>query len=274
MDNRPIGIFDSGIGGLTCIPHLMRELPEEKIIYFGDTARVPYSARTFPVIRSFSMQIADFLVEQDVKMIVIACNTATVASIEAIREKYPNIPVVGIIDKAVEKVAEVCTKEQRIGIIATKTTIGSGIYEKLIKFLNSELNVYSVACQAFALLIEEGIVDKDIMNLVIKHYLDDFVLKHKIDTMVLGCTHYPIIRENIEELYPDINIIDPSVEVVNKIKEQLAKRDIFAKDSACENVFYASELTETFKSMMAKTVKGSEANIKLKVWGDMTNYDT
>jgi len=275
MDNRPIGFFDSGIGGLTCIPHFIEGLPKERVIYFGDTARVPYSSRTFSVIREFSIQIADFLVKQDVKMIVIACNTATVASIDVIRKKYPNIPIIGIMDKAIEEITQTCSEEQKIGVIATKTTIASGIYERRIKSLNSELSVFSIACQAFAMLIEEGIMDRDIMNLVIKHYLDDFIKQNEIDTLVLGCTHYPLIRKNIEELYPHVCIVDPSKEVIFQIKSELELRNMSAKTPKFENVFYASDLTDSFKKMLASIFGDKEVEIRLKNFeGDMLTYDT
>jgi len=129
MDNRPIGFFDSGLGGLTTIPYLVEKLPEEKIVYFGDTARTPYGSKAVSTIRQFSMQIAEFLKSQNVKMIVIACNTVTSTCLQLLKQKYPDIPVVGIIDPAAKKISEICTSDNHIGIIGTKATISNMAYE-------------------------------------------------------------------------------------------------------------------------------------------------
>lgn len=149
MDNRPIGFFDSGLGGLTCIPHMMRDLPEEKIIYFGDTARTPYGSKAANTIRSFSMEIADFLVKSDVKMIVIACNTVSATCVEDLRKRFPQIPILGIIEPAAKAVAGSCRAGSRIGIIGTKVTISSGAYKKAIQARNPELKIFETACPAF-----------------------------------------------------------------------------------------------------------------------------
>lgn len=249
MDNRPIGFFDSGLGGLTCIPYLMRELPEEKVVYFGDTARTPYGSKAVSTIRKFSVQIARFLVEQGVKMIVIACNTVSATVIGDIKNEFPDTPVIGIIEPAAKKTAGMCAPENRIGIIGTKATVSSGAYERFINDAKPGLNVFSTACPALVPLIEEGITSGGIIDLTIKYYLDDFINENRIDTVVLGCTHYPLIRGNLEEIYPDITIIDPSQEIVSKIQETLFERDMFAAGSEFENVFYASDLSDNFIKM-------------------------
>ena len=188
MDNRPIGFFDSGLGGLTCIPHMMRDLPEEKIIYFGDTARTPYGSKAANTIRNFSMEIADFLVKSGVKMIVIACNTVSATCVEDLRRKFPQIPILGIIDPAAKAVADSCKDGSRVGIIGTKVTINSGAYKKAIQAHNPKLEIFETACPAFVPLIEEGIIENDIMDLTIQYYMDDFIRDNDIDTVVLGCT--------------------------------------------------------------------------------------
>ena len=139
MDNRLIGFFDSGLGGLTSIPHLKRLLPKEKIIYFGDTARTPYGSKAVSTIRTFATQIADFLVSKDVKMIVIACNTVSSTCLEMLREKFPDVSIVGIIDPAAKAVSKKCSLSSKIGIIGTKVTVRSGTYSKLIKAYNENL---------------------------------------------------------------------------------------------------------------------------------------
>lgn len=264
MDNRPIGFFDSGLGGLTCIPILFKKFPEERVIYFGDTARTPYGSKTVSTIKTYANQIADFLKTKDVKMMVIACNTITATCLDDLRKRFPDTPIVGIISPAAKKVSEVCDETNNIGIIATKVTIASGDYEKKIKTLNPKLKVYSKAAPAFVPLIEEGIIDNEIMNLTIKYYLDDFIEENQIDTLVLGCTHYPIIRENILNLYPNLKVINPSYEIIRPIKEILTSMDMEAKDSEKENVFYASDLSENFENIIQKILDVEKSGLNLK----------
>ena len=264
MDNRPIGFFDSGLGGLTCIPHLISELPEEKVVYFGDTARTPYGSKAEATIRNFSLEIAGFLMENDVKMIVIACNTVSSVALTDIREKYPDIPVIGIIRPAAEKIAKACAPGDRLGIIGTKAMIRSGAYDRELSVLCGWLDFFSAACPALVPLIEEGIIESDIMDLTIKYYLDGFIKKNDINIMVLGCTHYPLIRRNIERLYPKLKIIDPSVEVVTEIKTTLSDRNISAKDSRFVNTFYASDLSENFVNMIDRIFADTAVSVKFK----------
>lgn len=264
MDNRPIGFFDSGLGGLTCIPNLMKMLPKERIIYFGDTARTPYGSKAASTIRSFSGQIADFLVKQGVKMIVIACNTVSATCLSHLQERYPDVPVVGIIQPAAEKIAKTCSIMNKIGIIGTKVTIQSGQYKALVQDINDELDIYETPCPAFVPLIEEGIIQNDIMDLTIKYYMDDFILENRLDTIVLGCTHYPLIRSNIKRLYPTLRIINPSEEIVHSVKRILARRDMLAEEPDFENVFYASDLSENFVNMIERIFHNEEFKVKFK----------
>jgi glutamate racemase len=264
MDNRAIGFFDSGLGGLTCIAPLAKLLPEEKVIYFGDTARTPYGSKAPATIKSFSMQIADFLVSNDVKMLVIACNTISATCLDDLRERYPDIPIIGIITPAAERVARVTSMGNHIGIIGTKVTIASGAYEKALHELNPDLSISSVACPAFVPLIEEGIINSDIMDLTIRYYMEDFVLENRIDTMVLGCTHYPLIKSSIERIFPDIKIVNPSEEIVFAIRDELFKRDMQAQGSTLTNTFYASDLSENFIRMIESITSGSDVEVKFK----------
>lgn len=265
MDNRPIGFFDSGLGGLTSIPNLFQKLPNERVIYFGDTARTPYGSKAVSTIRQYSMQIADFLVSKDVKMIVIACNTISATCLDELRDKFPDIPILGIISPAARKVAKVCTQENNIGIIATKVTTQSGAYRERIRDFNEELNVFDMATPAFVPLIEEGIIENEIMDLTIRYYMDDFIKNNKIDTLVLGCTHYPIIRKNIEKIYPGLNIINPSYEIINRVRQILENDDALADaNNDRENIFYASDLSENFSNMIQKVLETEESNLILK----------
>lgn len=271
MDNRPIGFFDSGLGGLTCIPYLMKALPNERIIYFGDTARTPYGSKATSTIRLFSMQIADFLVKENVKMIVIACNTVSSTCLSDLQKKYPNIPIVGIISPAAEVVANTCNKENNIGIIGTKVTIKSKAYDELIHHLNPELNLFSTPCPTFVPLIEEGIIQNEIMDLSIKYYLDNFISYNRIDTLVLGCTHYPLIRKNIKKLYPNLRIINPSEEILQSITAQLEENNLLSNQPVFDNTFYASDLSENFINMINRIFENSEFKVAFKSF-DLDTY--
>ncbi len=264
MDNRPIGFFDSGIGGLTAIPYLAKSLPEERIVYFGDTARTPYGSKAVNTIRIFAMQIAEFLKSQDVKMIVTACNTVTATCLPLLREKYPDIPIIGVIKPAAEKAAMICSRENHIGIIGTKATISNGAYEREIGNFKSGLDIHSMACPIFVPLIEEGIITDDIMTLSVRHYLDDFIGSNHIDTLVLGCTHYPLIRKQIETLYPSLKIIDPSQEVIGRIRAVLTERDMLAENSSFLNTFYASDLSDNFINMINIIFKDEDFKVAFK----------
>lgn len=269
MDNRPIGFFDSGIGGLTSVTHIMKSLPSEKIIFYGDTARTPYGSKSPETIRQFTMQIGDFLVNKGVKMIVIACNTVSATCLEDLRAKYPDIPVIGVISPTAKELVKLCDEKDNIGIIATKVTVKTNAYENKIKSLKPEMNLYSKACPAFVPLIEEGIIDNEIMDLTIKYYLDDFVKENDINTLVLGCTHYPLIAKNIQRIYPGMKIINSSKEVATAVRMELEKYDMFAEErdpQDMENVFYASDLSENFVNMI-ELILGKdkeELNIKFK----------
>ncbi len=264
MDNRPIGFFDSGLGGLTAVPYLMERFPHERIIYFGDTARTPYGSKAVGTIRQFSLEIADFLASQGVKMIVIACNTVTATCLELLREKHPQIPVLGIIQPAAKKVAQVCGAENRIGIIGTKATIENGAYETNILSLNPALTLYSKACPLFVPLIEEGFTQDDITALTVRHYLEDFIKSNHLDTLVLGCTHYPLIRHQIQALYPDLRIIDPSREITEEIGGYLTERQMLAGDRKAQHVFYASDLSENFLNMINTIFRHTQYRVAFK----------
>ncbi len=264
MDNRPIGVFDSGLGGLTCIPNLFGDLPEERVIYFGDTARTPYGSKAISTVKAYTNQIADFLASQDVKMMVIACNTISATCLPELRQRFPEIPILGIINPAAQKIAETCTEENNVGIIATKVTIASGVYSDSIEELHPGIHVHTKATPAFVPLIEEGIIDNEIMDLTIRHYMDQFIYDNHIDTLVLGCTHYPLIRKNIMKIYPHLKIVNPSYEIVERIHSVLAERNLLAANNDRENIFYASDLSENFVNMIQNILKTEKSSLTLK----------
>lgn len=257
MDNRPIGFFDSGLGGLTSIPHMIKTLPNESIIFFGDTARTPYGSKSPETIKIFTEQIGDFLVNEGVKMIVIACNTVSATALDTLRDRFPDIPVIGVVSPTARVIANTCKRADKIGIMATKVTVSSGAYEHKIREKNPEIKVNTIACPALVPLIEEGIIDNQIMDLTLKYYLDDFIKTKNIDTLVLGCTHYPLVSDNIRRLYPDIKLISSSKEVVEAIRIELSKRGALSDKKAYENRFFASDLSENFVRMI-ETILGED----------------
>ncbi|MBR4150010.1 MAG: glutamate racemase [Firmicutes bacterium] len=250
MDNRAIGIFDSGVGGLSCVKPLLERMPGEHVIYFGDTARTPYGSKSDETVREFSLQIADFLCRQGVKMLVSACNTISATALDVLREAHPGIPVIGTIEPAAAKIAKECGAGSSIGIMATRLTVKTGSYEKAIHRLAPELNIHSVACPALVPLIEEGFADEDVMDPVLHHYLDDFIGLHRIDTLVLGCTHYPFIEKHIASIYRGVKIINPAYTLTDEVQRVLSENGLLADGPKQEDRYYASDLSEPFMKMI------------------------
>lgn len=245
MNARPIGIFDSGVGGLTVLKEIFRVLPEESTIYLGDTARVPYGIRSPETVTRYSFENAEFLVSKGIKLLVIACNTASAVSLEAIREMF-SIPVIGVIEPGA-KAAAAATKNRKIGIIGTEATINSGAYTKGIKAVDSSIEVNGFACPLFVPLVEEGFTDDDITALVAERYLKD-VKAAGVDTLVLGCTHYPLLKPVISKVMGrDIALIDSAIETVGKIKELLTGHDMATRiPNEPEKFFYVTDAAERF----------------------------
>ncbi|MBQ3291482.1 MAG: glutamate racemase [Mogibacterium sp.] len=260
MDNRPIGFFDSGLGGLTSVHELHKRLPEEKVIYYGDTARTPYGSKSPETIKTFATQIVDYLVSKNPKMIIIACNTVTSWALDSLRERYPEIPILGVIEPTVRRVVSDGCK--RVGVIATKATIKSDIYGRSLKSLDPEMQVYSLACPALVPLIEEGFTDSEIMELTVKHYMDDFVRDHDFDHLILGCTHYPLVAKHIRKHYPGIKLYNSSAEVIKDAAKILTENDMLAKGSELRDRYYASDLSENFIAMTDLLFAGTDFKIK------------
>jgi glutamate racemase len=195
--DSPIGVFDSGIGGLTVVAALLRTLPGEKILYLGDTARVPYGGKSPETVTRYSKEISDLLVAEGAKMIVVACNTASALAVASLSLSYP-VPLLGVIEPGAAA-AVLATRNGRIGVIATKATIGSDAYNKAIKALNPEVHVISVACPLLVPLIEEGLFDDEVTRTMLRRYLEP-LLRAGIDTLVLGCTHYPLLKRLITRI--------------------------------------------------------------------------
>ena len=224
LNEAPIGVFDSGLGGLTVAREIIRNLPMEKIVYFGDTARVPYGTKSKQTVQRYSTQIVRFMKTQEIKAIVVACNTATAFAMDAVREEA-GIPAIGVIEPGA-KVACEATKNGRIGVIATRATISSRAYSDAIHALRPGAKVISKACPLLVPLVEEGWINDDITNQIIMRYLDE-LLEQDIDTLILGCTHYPLLRNNIRRLVGDkIRLVNPAYETALELERMLVSRGI------------------------------------------------
>ena len=198
--NAPIGVFDSGIGGLTVAREIMRNLPMEKIIYFGDTARVPYGSKSRNTIIRYSRQIVNFLQKQGVKAIVVACNTASALAMDTLEEEI-DIPIIGVVRPGARVAARV-TRRKKVGVIATEATINSNLYPRLIQGIDPEITVVGKACPLFVPLVEEGWRKDEVTEIVARRYLAQ-MQEEDIDTLILGCTHYPLLRKLISEIMGD-----------------------------------------------------------------------
>jgi glutamate racemase len=244
----PIGIFDSGIGGLTVAHAIKSVLPNEKLIYFGDTAHLPYGDKSPAAVQAYSIKITDLLIKRGCKVIVIACNTASSVANELLKEYTASkAKVINVVDPMVEKVAE-CTSNQKIGVIGTKGTIGSGIYKNRLLELRSALDVQELATPLLVPMIEEGFIHNKVSEDIISEYLSNPRLK-EISHLVLGCTHYPLITQEIDNYYQQaITIHDSSVVTAKYLKAYLETNDLLnTNDSNEVDHFYVSDFTQDFE---------------------------
>ena len=246
--NAPVGVFDSGVGGLTVAREIMRNLPSEKIVYFGDTARVPYGSKSKDTVIRYSSQIVHFLREQNVKAIVIACNTASAFALEAVQDKL-DIPVLGVIEAGARVAAEE-TKNKRVGVIGTVGTVGSGIHESYLKRLNPEITVIGKACPLFVPLVEEGWLHDPVTTEVAVRYLRELQDK-KVDTLILGCTHYPLLRSTIREIMgEDVCLVNPAYETALELGRLLTEKGLSSTGAQQKEFpyrFFVSDLADEFK---------------------------
>jgi len=254
--NKPIGIFDSGLGGLTVFEEITKLLPNESIIYVGDTARVPYGTKSKSVVIKFSLQIIRFLIKKNVKMIIVACNTASAYALDECKKIFP-VPIIGVIDSGI-KCALLKTKNKKIGVIGTEATIKSQIYPKLIKQKDKSIKIYSQACPLFVPIIEEGWFDishRKIINLVAEEYLSP-LKKFRIDTLILGCTHYPIIRDIIYDIMgKNVEIISSAKTVAKETKYILEQKKLITTSIANPRyTFYVTDDSNKFISLAKRFI--------------------
>jgi glutamate racemase len=239
----PIGLFDSGVGGLTVLREVAKQLPSESTVYFGDTARVPYGSKSRDVITRFSLEITQFLLQEKVKMIVVACNTASAFAMSALRGRF-DVPVIGVIEPGAQA-ALAGTKSKRIGVIGTEGTIESHAYTEAIHRLSPEAQVFGQACPLIVPLVEEGWLEKPVALEIVKEYLVP-LLQNNIDTMVLGCTHYPLSRG----AGPSVRLIDSAEETTRTVGRELKTLQLEApKGSPVVRRCFVSDAPEKFEKI-------------------------
>ncbi len=264
---KPIGIFDSGIGGLTIASAVTQLLPHEEIIYFGDTAHLPYGEKSIAAIQSYAIKICNLLLEQECKLILIACNSASAAAFDLVKAYVGSrAQVMNVIDPVVDFLREEMPKKV-VGLIGTKATVNSGVYQQKIAYANANITLKAMATPLLAAMIEEGFYRNSISQSVLKAYLDAEELEG-IEALVLACTHYPLIKSEIEDYYQcKVSVLDPSVLVAKSLQAQLQLRNLLkSTESEAKKTFYVSDYTESFVNSTARFY-GSTANlIEYKLW--------
>jgi len=258
----PIGVIDSGVGGLTVVHELMRQLPNEQIIYVGDTLRCPYGPRPPQEVRQFTREMVAFLLKQKIKMLVIACNTATAFALEMLRNEL-QIPVVGVIHPGARAAIKVSQSNQ-VGVIGTEGTIKSGAYETTLKRLKPNITVASLACPNFVPLVEQGELEGNNALALVRATLEPFITTHAMDTLVLGCTHYPLLRPLIQKVVgKDINIISSNEEVANEVSSVLSFLEQLAESpSPKAHAFYTTGDIELFHKVHQRLFGDSVPKVK------------
>jgi glutamate racemase len=244
----PIGVFDSGVGGLTVAREIMRNLPKEDIVYFGDTARVPYGSQSKDNIIRYSRQIIHFLQTKGVKAIVIACNTASALALDTVKDEF-DIPIIGVVEPGA-RAALAVTENKKIGVIGTEATVRSSMYEKIIEGINPEVSVIGKACPLFVPLVEEGFKKHQVTDEIIDYYLAS-LKQSDIDALILGCTHYPLLRSKIKEYVGEkITLVNPAYETAMDLKRILQEMDMENPDIEGDHgsySFYVSDAADKFK---------------------------
>ena len=260
-DNRPIGVFDSGIGGLTVAREIFQLLPNEAVIYFGDTARVPYGPKSPATVLHYSREAAAFLLSKDIKMLVIACNTATAHAAEALAAELP-IPVIGVVEPGARTAART-TQSGRVGVIGTVGTIASGAYDLAVRRLVHDARVYAQPCPLFVPMVEEGWLDHAATRLVAHEYLTP-LHEVDIDVLILGCTHYPLLTEAITEVVgPDVKLVDSAHETALEVRTVLQQRkELRSIIEKPEHRFFASDSPMRFKEVGGRFLGGKLLDVQ------------
>ncbi len=246
MRYRAIGIFDSGVGGLTVFKEVAKLLPNENLIYLGDTARVPYGTKSVRTVQRYAIEAAEFLVDQGVKLLIVACNTASAVALPLLRERF-NLPVIGVIEPGARRAA--ASMNRRIGVIGTEGTINSGRYPEAIKQLLPEAEIFSVACPLFVPLAEEGWADHEIARLTACEYLQPLITA-RIDTLVLGCTHYPLLRRTLTKvLGPTVVLVDSAEETAKTVWKLFEEQGLTHPEHGGSRSFYVTDVPTRFENV-------------------------
>lgn len=254
INNRPIGVFDSGLGGLTVAKEIMRCLPEEEIVYFGDTARVPYGTKSKEAIVRFSQENTRVLLQYDVKMVIVACNSSSSYAIPTLKKMF-DVPVVGVIDPGARKAVSV-TRNKRVGVIATTATINSGKYVSAVKKFDPSIKVFGQACPLFVPLVEEGWFDRSVTMAVAEHYLSA-LKKSNVDALILGCTHYPLLKDVLRLVMGlEVELIDSAREVAIAAKKTLETVGYRDGKKTPRHRFLASDRPQMFERLARRFLGG------------------
>ena len=247
MDNRPIGVFDSGLGGLTTVREITQAMPGEDIIYFGDTGRVPYGNRSRETIIRYTKEDIEFLVKQDIKLIIAACGTASSVALPYLKDKF-DVKIMGVLESACKEAVK-RTKNNRIGVIGTSGTIKSGKYEEIIKSISPDKEVFSTPCPMFVPLVENGYAQSEAARLIAKDYLTS-LKKEKVDTLILGCTHYPLLTKVISDIMGDgVTLLSPGALAAGAAKRYLEENMLLTEKKSGNSEFYVSDSVENFAAL-------------------------
>ncbi|MDD2679919.1 MAG: glutamate racemase [Candidatus Omnitrophica bacterium] len=257
---KPIGVFDSGVGGLTVVKELLRQLPHEDIVYFGDTARVPYGIKSKETVIRFSIENILFLLKHEVKLICVACNTVSSFALPEIKNHF-KVPIVGVITPGARE-AVYATQNKRIGVIGTKGTVKSRAYENEIRQLDPAVKLTAAACPLFVPFVEEGWLGGNVVKAVVKHYLKP-LKKAGVDTLILGCTHYPLLKKLIQdEMGKKVALIDSAKQVAIEVNNILANEGILNKKGKGKHKFFVSDNPEWFSSLAERFLGRPVRNVK------------
>jgi len=262
---QPIGVFDSGIGGLTVVRALMERLPFENIVYFGDTARVPYGVKSVETIAHYTTQIAEFLLEKQVKVLIIACNTMAAVAAQVVRDLSP-VPVLDVIEAGAVAAVE-ATRTRQIGVIGTPTTVNSNAYARAIQAMASDARIYSQACPLFVPLVEEGWLDHEVTRLTAQEYLKPVLAEH-IDTLVLGCTHYPLLKPLLQNVMgKDVKLVDSAEAMATRTAALLAEHGLVNTDPAPPHYeFYVTDVPVKFQTIGERFLGRSLNHVHVVKW--------
>ncbi|MCL2845938.1 MAG: glutamate racemase [Chitinivibrionia bacterium] len=258
---QPIALFDSGVGGLTVMGELSKIMPDEQLIYFGDTLRCPYGDRSVETIRKFSIEITKFLLNYDVKMIIAACNTVSSVALDCVSEIAPDIPVIGVVESGCRAAVE-SSRAKKIGVIGTRATIGAGAYGNGIRAINPDIVVFEKACPLLVHLVEEGEIKEKIIDKVIEEYLSD-LLDLGIDSLVLACTHYPLLYDAfLRCVGSGVALINGAEFTAKAAKKILAENDLLADKRLRQDILFATDITPQFERLSSVFLRGEKKKIE------------